>query len=84
MLLGLVFFFYLFGHAMPLLMAHTHVHMLFVEELALLGNQKYVTHKLTDCNNKSHKWAVSHTCNLLRTKNTGSPVNARQQTDWVK
>lgn len=37
---------YLFGDAVPLLMADAHVHTLLVEELALLWNQEHVTHEL--------------------------------------
>lgn len=44
---------YLFGYIVPLLMADAHVHALLVEELALLWNQKHVTHKLAHCNRKS-------------------------------
>lgn len=40
---------YLFDDAVPLLMANTHVHMLLVEELALIWNQNNVTHKLAHC-----------------------------------
>lgn len=35
-------------------MADTHVHTLLVEELALLWNQKHVTHELAHCKSKSH------------------------------
>ncbi len=35
-------------------MADTQVHTLLVEELALLRNQKHVTHELAHCNSTSH------------------------------
>lgn len=44
---------------MPLLMANAHVHTLLVEELALLWNQKNVTHKFTHCKNQTQTRKLS-------------------------
>lgn len=40
---------YLFGHAVPLLVADAQVRALLVEELALLGDQEHVAHELAHC-----------------------------------
>lgn len=36
---------YLFGHTVPLLMTHAHVHTLLMEEFTLLWHQEDVTHE---------------------------------------
>lgn len=43
---------YLFGHAVPLLVADAQVRALLVEELALLGDQEHVAHELAHCKKK--------------------------------
>lgn len=43
---------YLFGDAVPLLVADAQVLALLVEELALLGDQEHVAHKFAHCNGK--------------------------------
>lgn len=45
---------YLFGHAVPLLVADAQVRALLVEELALLGDQEHVAHELAHCKKKKN------------------------------
>lgn len=52
---------YLFGHAVPLLVADAQVRALLVEELALLGDQEHVAHELAHCKRQEKK--------ITRTKN---------------
>lgn len=47
---------------MPLLLAHAHVLTLLVEELALLWNQKNVTHKFAHCKNQTQTCKLSALC----------------------